>query len=568
MVSVLGALRNRLDRVGISSRLLIATVLAVVLAVSAVQAWTVQVIEQAQLQDAQRGLATNLALLKQELGRVGTGFELQPGGQLMLAGHPLNGRMDLVDTVRSLAGGAATIFAGDVRIATNISRADGSRATGTVLAAGPARDAVIGRNVAYEGRTSILGIPYLAIYEPLQDAMGKPVGLIFVGVPLSEQHAVVVRMVTQSAWAGLLIILVVSGLSWLTLQVSLRPLRSIAAAVSAIGNGHLDQPVPCTSREDQIGDIGRAVEILRTTAKHAVTLSAEAMAQESRLEAERKQMMTTLADGFEQAVGGIIGIVASSSTELHATAKSMAASASHTTGQAAAVATAAEASSLGVQTIAAASEELSASINEISNQMLKSSRITGQAVNDAKHTNTIVLALADSAQKIGQVIKLITSIAEQTNLLALNATIEAARAGDAGKGFAVVASEVKNLATQTARATEEISAQINQIQGATQEAVDAIKGIGSTIEEISTIATSIAAAVEQQGAATAEISRNVQQTATSTRGVTLNITGVSQAATTTGDAATDVLSAATDLSRQSEQLASEVTRFMINVRAA
>ncbi|WP_419729100.1 methyl-accepting chemotaxis protein [Lichenicola sp.] len=568
MSSLVAALRQRLDRVGISTRLLIATILAVFVAVSTVQAWTVQVIEKAQLHEAQRGLATNLALLKLELSRVGADFELQPGGRLTLGGHALNDRLDLVDTVRRLAGGAATIFSGDMRIATNITRADGSRATGTVLAAGPARDAVIGRNVSYEGRTSILGVPYLAIYEPLHDGAGNPVGLIFVGVPLSEQHAIVVKMVTQSAWAGLLVVLVVSGLSWLTLRVSLRPLRSIAAAVSAIGKGNLDETVPCLDRDDQIGDIGRAVEILRTTARHAVALDAEAEAQESRAEVQRRQLMATLAEGFEHAVGGIIGIVASSSTELQATAQSMAASALHTTSQAAAVAAAAEASSLGVQTIAAASEELSASINEISNQMLTSSRITGQAVEDARHTNTIVLALAESAQKIGQVIKLITSIAEQTNLLALNATIEAARAGDAGKGFAVVASEVKNLATQTAHATEEISAQINRIQGATQEAVGAIKGIGATIEEISTIATSIAAAVEQQGAATAEIARNVQQTASSTRGVTLNISGVSQAATTTGDAATDVLSAATDLSRQSEQLASEVSRFMITVRAA
>jgi methyl-accepting chemotaxis protein len=194
--------------------------------------------------------------------------------------------------------------------------------------------------------------------------------------------------------------------------------------------------------------------------------------------------------------------------------------------------------------------------------------MTAKAVSDAQRTDAIVRALAEGAQKIGDVVGLITSIAGQTNLLALNATIEAARAGDAGKGFAVVASEVKSLANQTGRATEEIAAQITQIQNATKEAVEAIRGIAETIEQVSAIATTIASAVEEQGAATAEIARNVQQTAHATREVTVNIGGMSQAASETGQAASQVLSVATDVSHQAENLSTEVGGFVAEVRAA
>jgi methyl-accepting chemotaxis protein len=218
--------------------------------------------------------------------------------------------------------------------------------------------------------------------------------------------------------------------------------------------------------------------------------------------------------------------------------------------------------------VAASAEELSSSISEITRQVAQSAKITEKAVADARRTDTTVRALAEGAQRIGQVVELISSIAGQTNLLALNATIEAARAGDAGKGFAVVASEVKSLAGQTAKATEEIGAQITRLQNETKDAVEAIKGITTVIEEVSSIATAIASAVEEQGAATAEIARNVQQTAGSAQMVTTNIAGVSEGAASTGAAADQVLSAAGELSRQAESLSAEVSGFVADVRAA
>jgi methyl-accepting chemotaxis protein len=229
---------------------------------------------------------------------------------------------------------------------------------------------------------------------------------------------------------------------------------------------------------------------------------------------------------------------------------------------------AAEQASANVQTVAASAEELSSSISEIGRQVTQSATIAGRAVEDARRTDEVVQSLAAGAQKIGEVVTLIQDIAGQTNLLALNATIEAARAGEAGKGFAVVASEVKSLATQTAKATEEIGTQIGQIQGATKDAVAAIQGIGSIIAEISGIASTIASAVEQQSAATQEIARNVQQAAQGTQQVTENISGVKEAATSTGAAATQVLGAAGDLAKQSERLTAEVNNFLVGVRAA
>jgi methyl-accepting chemotaxis protein len=232
------------------------------------------------------------------------------------------------------------------------------------------------------------------------------------------------------------------------------------------------------------------------------------------------------------------------------------------------VAAASTQTSVNVQTVATATEELAVSVQEIGRQVAQSARIAGQAVEDARQTDATVQALAAGAQKIGDVVTIIQDIANQTNLLALNATIEAARAGDAGKGFAVVASEVKALANQTGKATEEIGSQIVQIQDTTRQAVTAIQGIARTIGEINEIAASIASAVEQQNAATQEISRNVQQAAKGTQDVSNNIAGVKQAATETGVAATEVLGAAKDLSRQSGELRGEVDHFIADVQAA
>ncbi len=283
---------------------------------------------------------------------------------------------------------------------------------------------------------------------------------------------------------------------------------------------------------------------------------------------ERARKTADLTQEFSGKVSQLAGLVSSAATQLQATAQSMAGTADLTMQQASTVATAAEDASANVQTVASSAEELASSIGEISRQVAQSAKIAGKAADDAKRTDTVVRALADGARTIGEVVGLISNIAGQTNLLALNATIEAARAGDAGKGFAVVASEVKSLATQTAKATDQISQQIGQIQSATNKAVAAIQGIATTIAEVNDIAAAIAAAVEEQGAATKEIARNVQQASAGTQEVTSNIAGVRAGASDTGAAAGEVLSAAGELSRQAEQLTGEVGRFVSAMKAA
>jgi methyl-accepting chemotaxis protein len=345
------------------------------------------------------------------------------------------------------------------------------------------------------------------------------------------------------------------------------PIASLRHVMMKLAEGDTAVEVPGIGRKDEIGSMAEAVQVFKQNRLTSDRLSAEQVtASEAKM--LRVKQVEALTSNFETKVGQLVGLLAASSTEMEATAKSMAATADETSHQAGTVAAAAEEAGTGMQTVASAAEELSASITEISRQVAQSTKVTGKAVSDTQRTDHIVRALADGAQKIGDVVGLITNIAAQTNLLALNATIEAARAGDAGKGFAVVASEVKSLAAQTGKATEEIRTQISQMQAATKEAVEAIRGITGTIEEVSSISTSIASAVEEQGAATAEIARNVQQTAAAAQEVTRSISGVNRAAGETGAAATQVLGAAGGLSQQSERLAAEVRTFVAGVRAA
>ena len=297
----------------------------------------------------------------------------------------------------------------------------------------------------------------------------------------------------------------------------------------------------------------------------AISVYQEALIAEK---VQRAQRLDALLRGFEARTAVLVSMVASAATELESTSRAMASTTGETVAQATNVAAAVEAASINVQTVASAAEELSASISEIARQVAQSSEIADRAVEDANRTDAIVKTLAEGAQKIGDVVGLISTIAGQTNLLALNATIEAARAGDAGKGFAVVASEVKSLANQTAKATDDISRQIAQIQLATKEAVTAIEAITQTIGEVSRIATAIAAAVEEQGAATQEIARNIHEAATGTHQVSVSIAGVSHGASETGAAATGVHDAAGELSKQAEGLSGDVQHFVTEVKAA
>jgi methyl-accepting chemotaxis protein len=327
--------------------------------------------------------------------------------------------------------------------------------------------------------------------------------------------------------------------------------------------------LPGLGRKDELGEMAGAVEAFKLQAIAKAERDAAAQdAQNKAASAARRAELIRFADDFETAVGAIVSNVSASAVQLEQAAGTLTRTAETTQGLSSAVAGASEEASSNMQSVAASTEELSASVEEIGKRVHESNRIAVAAVAQAQQTDERIGKLSRAAQEIGDVVKLITAIAEQTNLLALNATIEAARAGDAGRGFAVVATEVKSLASQTAKATDEISNHISGMQGATQESVAAIKEIGATIAQISNIASSIAGAVEQQSTATQEIAKSVQNVAEGTQQTAASIMQVNRGATETGSASEEVLNSASTLSAESARLRAELDRFMANIRAA
>ncbi|WP_374381330.1 methyl-accepting chemotaxis protein [Dongia sp.] len=358
-----------------------------------------------------------------------------------------------------------------------------------------------------------------------------------------------------------------SGIAFWVIRVTSRPIARMTKVMEELSTGNLEVAVPDTELRNEIGAMAQAVSVFKDGMIQARDLAARETAAQERREARAKRI-NSLTHDFEAAVSGVLETVASAAERMQGTANSMTETASDTSARAGAVATASAEATTNVQTVASATEELNASVAEISRQVNECSRIASDAATQAEATNKLVEGLYAAADKIGAVVQLINDIAGQTNLLALNATIEAARAGDAGKGFAVVASEVKNLATQTGNATDEIAGQIQAVQSATSEAVGAIRSIAGTVSSINEIVGTIASAVVEQGAATQEIARNVQEAADGTNQVNSNISGVNQAADMTGVAAQQVLSAAKELTQKSDELRRYVQDFLEGVKSA
>jgi methyl-accepting chemotaxis protein len=480
---------------------------------------------------------------------------------------------ELVDRIAEATQAPATLFARDpasgnfIRRATNMRNPDGSRAVGTAMDRNGGVFPVVSAGQAYVGEALVLGKTYLLINLPVFDQSGKILGVLGSGVETTELAAAATRMMWRMGLASFFVVLAVTFAAIVAARMLFRPIPKLAAVMERLANGATADDVPYVGWRNEVGAMARAVEIFRhnTAERQRLALEEEAENEAKMRRALRLDELTRL---FEANVSVLTQGLASAATEMEATARTMTSTASQTNQQSVTVAAAAEQTSANVQTVAAATEEMAISIREIAQQVTLSTQISSQAVENASRTNGIVQALAAGAERIGDVVTLINGLASQTNLLALNATIEAARAGEAGRGFAVVASEVKNLASQTAKATEEIGAQITQIQGATQEAVGAIQGIQKIIGELSSISTGIAAAMEEQGATTSEISRSVQEAARGTEQVTDSIDNVKQGAGETGTAAVQVLGAAQELARHAEDLGREVDAFLSGVRAA
>jgi methyl-accepting chemotaxis protein len=373
-------------------------------------------------------------------------------------------------------------------------------------------------------------------------------------------------------WALGLAILAIAAIAgtiaWLIGRSITRPLGQLGARMRTLADGSLEEDIPGLGRGDEVGAMAETVQIFKDNAVRIRGLEQVEAEGQSRASAERRAAMQSLASDFERSVNGIVRSVAAAAAGMQSTAQSMTATASDASTRAATVGATSQTASNNVATVAAAAEQLSTSVAEISRQVAQSSEIAHRAVSDAERTNVTVKQLSSGAEKIGEVVQLIHSIAAQTNLLALNATIEAARAGESGRGFAVVASEVKALASQTAKATEEISAQVAAMQASTSEAVQSIGGITGTITEMSDITDNIASAVEQQGSATREIAHNIQTVAAGSTEINTHIGGVSTAAEATGSAAATVLANARELDSQSGMLRAAVDEFLTKIRAA
>ena len=404
-------------------------------------------------------------------------------------------------------------------------------------------------------------LSYITGFDPWQWAFGT-------GIYIDDVDTIYYRIMWQFAgFAGLLMLIACLVVFFVARSIS-RPLALITGRMGELAGGNLGIEVPLLDDKHEMGRLARALDVFRASMSETERMRRDQQLAEAQAEATKRATVTGLADRLEAKVKGIVNELSSAASTMQTSAATMSGTAAQTSRQTVTVAAASEQASARVNTMAAATEEMGSSIAEIARQVSHSKDIANSAVQASGRTATTMQGLSTAAQKIGDVLQLIQNIASQTNLLALNATIEAARAGEAGRGFAVVANEVKSLATQTAKATEEISAQISSIQGATRDAVESIKGIDDTIARINEITSAIAAAVEEQDKTTQEITRNTHEVAQGTHDVSVNIGGIKQAVGETGVAAANVLQLAKALGHTADTLRGEVDGFLVEIRAA
>ncbi|GAA0587860.1 methyl-accepting chemotaxis protein [Caenispirillum bisanense] len=515
---------------------------------------------------AQRQQEANMRVAWEVLRQGGADITVADG-QLRAGDTVLDGNNALTDRIQALVGGTATIFNGDLRVATNVRKEDGSRALGTRLAAGPVHDAVLRDGKPYRGDAEILGERYFTAYDPIKDGSGRVVGVLYVGLQASQFLAGVTQLLTTIALLGGGVTVVIGIGTWWFLRRQMKLVEDLRHAMVRLAADETAIDIPGAGRRDELGAMAQAVAVFRDNAIDRHRLEAQRAEDERRNAQERRAALLAMADALENALSGVAEQVAAASSQMRATAADMTAGARTAEERSASVSAGATEASASVQTVAAATEELAASIAEIGRQAQASVEVTQDAVARVGESERMVTDLVESARRIGEVVDLITDIASQTNLLALNATIEAARAGDAGKGFAVVANEVKALATQTERATGEIGALITGIQESTQKTVSAIHGIAAVINQVSGIASAIAGAVEEQNAATGEISRNTEQAARGVQAVSDGIAEVTTVVHHTEQGAEEVLEASGALTGQATVLRRELGDFLARLRA-
>lgn len=451
-----------------------------------------------------------------------------------------------------------------------VSHPDGTLLTKSVEEAGFSKDIL---SLLAKGKmitlpdTTVGGVEVLQVITPLHIGATKTPWSLIVTVPRSKIFEASNEMMLTISLVTILLVLVSAGAAVLFATTLSKPIVKLTDVMGELASGDLEAEIPTRSQSDEIGEMVQAVQVFKDNALKVQRMERERDQRAQQRQTEEKAAREKIVADFQASVGSVVDTVSQSATEMQSYAEILEPAALQTQSQAQAGASAAEMTSQSVQAVSSAAEELTASIQEIGMQANSASKTAASAVAKAEETNHTVAGLTNAVARIGEVINLIDAIAEQTNLLALNATIEAARAGDAGKGFAVVASEVKNLASQTAQATQNITDQIGAVQTATEEAASAIADVTTTIGEIDAFAAAIAAAVEEQGAATNEIARSSEQAASGTHKVTGSIADIEEAATGASTSANNVKTAATQLGGTAEELHSRVSEFISLLRA-
>jgi len=562
---------NRLKRVSevfghFRVQLILLNLLAIVLVLTASLYVSGRLLDADAEERAMERQETNMRVAWDVLRGLGKDFALKDGA-LYIDGTKLDGNSDPVDRIKMLVGGTATIFRGDERVATNV-MTDGKRAVGTKLARNAAYQSVFDQKKPYRGRADILGRNFFTGYDPIKTASGEVIGVLYVGVAADDFFAPVRAVEEGMVWAGIGAGIIVFLLSLFASMRMVKPVENLCGVMDKMAGGDISQDVPYQQRGDQFGMMARALAVFRENIARMRELDAEAKAERERAAADKKAALAALADSLEGAVRQSAKAVADASGAMQVEAESLVTTADNTARETADVSSASTQSASSVSTAVMASDVLASSITEIDQRMRTASEAAAGAAKASNRSEETIRALAGNVARIGEVVRLITDIANQTNLLALNATIEAARAGDAGKGFAVVASEVKNLAGQTAKATEEITAQVSAVQAGTEQAVAAIDDIGRTITSLGAITQEVTAAMAEQTLVTRDIGQGVEQAQIGTKQVVTSVGVLAHSAEEVRGAASRVFSAADELGRQSQAMERDLCNAIDRMRAA
>ncbi|GJD38876.1 hypothetical protein OICFNHDK_1328 [Methylobacterium bullatum] len=529
-------------------------------------------LKEKQAADGNRHLRTLSLVFRDTVPGTEIGFD---GDRVTLARSPDLGALgdqSIVDRTVDYVGGTATVFAYDpagdrfVRRVTTVKKEDGERAVGTALANDHPAQALIRSGKVYFGPATLFGRRYLTVYQPTQDAKGRINGILFVGVPLEAYDVVQAQTISTVRWTILSVALLACLVLGFAAFRMFRPIRVVAERTSRLVSGNLEDAIPYRDARDEVGAVARALEALRETSLKARELEADRMASAKDIQ-DRRAFIDAEIALFRAQVAKSVRLVGAQTGELRTRAAAMSDASSDATRAVEGASAGSREASSNVQTVASAAEELSASIVEIGARLDVAKTEIDAAFGEASATNQQMAQLADTAQRIGTIVGLIRAIAEQTNLLALNATIEAARAGESGRGFAVVAAEVKALASQTAKATDEIAGQVASVQTSTDQAAHAIGRVTDRMGAISVMATELATAVAAQGEATGEISRNAGNTAATSVEIARDLATVTGAARSTATMAEGVQGSAAQVENVAADLEAEIGRFLRAVAA-